>query len=441
MAKTLPAPLPRILRTEEIIPTTARLLDEDRNLLDALTKNTAASEARFENVVYRIAKSDDGQIGLHHVIPLLKYCSPWAESQRACEKATEMRGAYFSEYYKRFDLHELLIAVKQESKNLDHEDQRLLDDMLTSFERYGLSMQDGSESEERVWRLCDQFRRNLREDSTGEWFTPEELDGTQGHVRASGEMSPDGKEYISTEGSSYTIVMKYATSPRTRERLYRAKCQSLAGNVSTFRELILLRDEIARRRGFKSHADSQLYRRLASSTQYVDELLQGLWKTIQPFARAEIQSLEAKKQTFEQEELQAWDIMYYRHMMDAETQVDHGTIAEYFPLQHVMRELLVFLGDCLTLRFDLLSREQIGDATWHPDVEARAVWDERSGSPGEFLGYLYVDLAARPHKRTGGFTTPLQLVRHSPISSYTFSKEVKRRNTHHNMLGLCGARR
>ncbi|CAK7221365.1 hypothetical protein SEUCBS140593_004546 [Sporothrix eucalyptigena] len=63
--------------------------------------------------------------------------------------------------------------------------------------------------------------------------------------------------------------------------------------------------------------------------------------------------------------------------------------------------MLKLFSRCLELRFDRVPPEHAASSSWHEDVETWAVWDEGQKSGDEFVGYLYVDLLARPNKYRG----------------------------------------
>ncbi|KAF5613663.1 uncharacterized protein FTJAE_13874 [Fusarium tjaetaba] len=52
----------------------------------------------------------------------------------------------------------------------------------------------------------------------------------------------------------------------------------------------------------------------------------------------------------------------------------------------------------------------LGGSTWHEDVRAYSVWDDREASKGQFIGYLYMDLLSRDNKYKGSQNVNLQCI-------------------------------
>ncbi len=72
-----------------------------------------------------------------------------------------------------------------------------------------------------------------------------------------------------------------------------------------------------------------------------------------------------------------WDEPYYRRLSPDPDRVDHGAIAEYFPLRHTVSVMMDLFVDCLQLQFKPMSGDVLGEAVWHQDVEVWSVWDDR----------------------------------------------------------------
>ncbi len=99
----------------------------------------------------------------------------------------------------------------------------------------------------------------------------------------------------------------------------------------------------------------------------------------------------------EDKTLYLWDMQYYKQKwLEASYSVDYDSVMEYFPLQSTIHRMLSIFEEL----FGIVCEKTNGDV-WHEDVEIFAVWDNEELGSG-FLGYLYLDLFARPGKHPGG---------------------------------------
>lgn len=109
------------------------------------------------------------------------------------------------------------------------------------------------------------------------------------------------------------------------------------------------------------------------------------------------------------------DLPYYSRMFEKQNySVDHGLIAEYFPLHQTVSKMLTLFGKLFGFVFIEITNTNCESSVpeqgliWHPDVMLYSVWnDEKEG--GGFAGYLYLDLHPRPGKSGGAQCLPLEL--------------------------------
>lgn len=400
MNQTPPQPLPYNLGADEIVPLTIQQIDAERKLIDGITDSIDVSTACFGNVVRPFVELENAQAGERAVIAALKYCSPSLECQHAVEKAEVMWQEYDSNL--RLDLYALVKAVKARGEVVDPESRKLLDRMLLRFEKYGYGLLADDDIQRRLERLnrieelSVKFHRNLREYNGGELFDPEDLDGIP--KKDQEPLNHDRKEFFS-HSSKYYTVMRNAHNPETRKRMQLGISRRYAENVSIFREVILLRDENARELGLPSHAAAKLPYRSAESTEWVEKLMDGLVETLLPHGRADFERVTEMKKRYLKENptirddnstmLMPWDYTYYSAILQKEFQVDHAAIAEYYSLRHTVGAMLDIFADCLQLQFNPIPEGELKDSVWHEEVEGWTVWDDRIGSKGVFIGYLF----------------------------------------------------
>jgi metallopeptidase MepB len=154
-----------------------------------------------------------------------------------------------------------------------------------------------------------------------------------------------------------------------------------------------------------------LENRAVKTTTWVNNFLDDLEQRLLPWGRREMQSLLTRRHLDIPESgdsMPPWDYDYYSRLALEDLHLQHDEIAEYFPLLHTVSAMLEIFASCLQLRFIKLNADVLVGSIWHEDVQAWSVWDEREGSKGDFVGYLYADLLWRPNKHPGSQNANLQ---------------------------------
>jgi len=419
-----PQALPRIMPTEEIVPTMKQILKEQVAVFDHVAKTVHPSAACFENVIKPLIDVENQIQGQISVIAMLRYASPDQAAREASDEAIMHLCQSGSDLTERKDLYLLFKAVKDRAEHLNFEHAKYLDSVMKGFTRTG----HGRLNEDQIRLYLDrrnktdglkrQYKRNVRNDNGGLWLSLDELDGVpaQDLTRFSRDQDVDefdGKDmrFVRFTRADVNAVMQYARNPATRKKMYVAKEKKLPENVALFKQITVLRDENARLLGYANHAAFRLEARVAKTTKWVNNFLDELERALLPRGRQEMQSLLERRNLdlLESEDsMPPWDYDYYNRLVLEDFNVKHNQIAEHFPLQKTVSAMLEVFASCLQLRFAPLDPELLVDSTWHEDVQVWSVWDERETSKGDFIGYLYADLLWRPNKHPGSQNATLQ---------------------------------
>ncbi|KAL2275896.1 hypothetical protein FJTKL_01450 [Diaporthe vaccinii] len=254
------------------------------------------------------------------------------------------------------------------------------------------------------------------------WLSPEDLDGVpQAELDrfSVGKEGPnEGMLFIRTQSADPDIIVRHATNPRIRKRVYLAEMGGLEENVDLLRDIIWKRDDNACLLGYSSHAAFRLERRVAKTVEWVDEFLSDVESNLLERGAAEMKLLMERKASYVQADpkrdepypdcMPPWDYPFYSHIVQEEMNIRHEQIAEYFPLRNTLMSMLNVFASCLQLQFIPLEPETLADSIWHNEVEAWSVWDLREKTRGEFVGYLYADVLQRPGKHKGSQNVNLQ---------------------------------
>lgn len=263
------------------------------------------------------------------------------------------------------------------------------------------------------------FSKNLRDNKAGLWFTPEELEGVPTDVTSNwkkGEGENEGKLFMTFQYTDIFPTLNYAKSSATRQKVFISNENKCNQNVALFREVIILRDEAARSRGYPNHATFRLEDKMAKTPKIADDFLSDLKTRLVPGGKKELEGLKKLKKSdlsnqrsgsADNDRYYLWDHRFYDHLMlEKDYQLDQEKISEYFPLQKSIRGMMQIFETLFGLQFfeitgadrdKLAPSGQGSDLVWHEDVQVFAVWDDEAEG-GEFVGYLYLDLHPRDGK-------------------------------------------
>ena len=424
--KTPPQAPPLFTGTpKSIVEDTKRLVDKSRKVQDKVVAQVKSSDASFENVMLPMAYDENTMALEAHIIGFYQAVAADQELRDASTEAEKLLDDFSIESSMREDVYKVVEAAFHRGEKLDPESQRLLEKERKNYIRNGLGIPAGpkrdrfKEIKKRLSEVSIIFQKNLNEESKGLWFTPEQLSGVPQDVLsgfAKGVGEDAGKIKMTFKYPDLFPVMKYATNPATRKKVFLENENKLNQNVPLFKEAVLLRDEAARLLGYPNHAAFKVEDKMAKTTKTVDDFLGDLKQRLTKGGASEKKILTALKE----KDLKAdgaekdfdgryylWDHRYYdRLMLEQDYSLDQEKLAEYFPLQTCIRGMLHIFDELFGLTFievkgenrDSISPSGKGDdIVWHPDVQVFSVWDDE-GEGGGFVGYLYLDLHPRQGK-------------------------------------------
>ncbi|MBQ2006240.1 MAG: M3 family metallopeptidase, partial [Bacteroidales bacterium] len=203
---------------------------------------------------------------------------------------------------------------------------------------------------------------------------------------------------------SYSPFMKYSSRSDLRKTLYTAyNSKALGGdldNTGICKQIAELRMKIAQLLGYQTYADYALEERMAQTTANVLDLLSELMTPSLPAARAEVAEVLAfaKRNGYEESELQAWDFSYWSEKYkDENYALSDEQLKPYFQLESCIDAVFGLATRLYGLQFEL--REDIPG--YHEDVDVYDVKD----ADGRHLALFYTDFFPRASKRGGAWMT------------------------------------
>ncbi len=418
MSNPLLAPhrFPRFDRigASDLLPALEQVLAENERLIEA----AARAPVCWDNLVRPLEAASDR---LARVWGPVRHLHAVADNE-ALREAYGQGLTRLSAYYSRLGQHRGLyeayrrLADSPEASRWTRAQQESVSQALRAFRLSGVELPEDrrqrlTEIDARLSDLSNRFSQNVM-DAT-EAFAPqvalERLEGLPESVRAravaEGQARQAAGPVLPLDGPTYQAVLTHARDRSLREEFFtawntRASDQGPdAGrfdNGPLMAEILALRHEKAALLGFSSWAERQLTERMADSVTTVTDFLQDLSTRSLPQARAELAELQAHgRDELGLDALEPWDVPYVAEQLRQQRfDVSQETLRPYFPAPRVVTGMF----EIVRRLFGVTVEPMTGVPVWHPDVQLFRVC-----SGEQTLGYFYLDLYARRHKRGGAW--------------------------------------
>ncbi|MFZ4076956.1 MAG: M3 family metallopeptidase [Legionellaceae bacterium] len=387
----------------------ALMLQNNKSNCEALVKKKGPFT--YDNLIAPLDDMDDA---------LSQFWAPIAHLHAVCD--TKALRACFESCLPQLSAYDsyrghhgaLYNAIKSiDSSRLNPTQQKIIDDTLRDFKLSGIGLSTTDKHrfeaiDARLSTLSHQFENNILDaEQQYELHILDEnrLNGLPSHAREAAQARAKEKKLdgfiLNLEFPCYLAVMTYADDRALRETLYTAyvtRASDLSpdkahDNTAIMDEILALRHEKALLLGFKHYAQYSLATKMAPSTEAVFNFLESLIQKTRDRAKQEFMDLE----TFAGQSLQPFDIAYYsQKKKQTLTTFSDEELRPYFPLPHVLKGLFYIIHALYNVHIEAIP-ESVD--VWHPDVHCYRITDEHQ-TP---IGYLYMDLFARPHKRGGAW--------------------------------------
>jgi oligopeptidase A len=289
----------------------------------------------------------------------------------------------------------------------------LVDDALRDFRLAGVALAPEHKARfkklmQELARLQARFEENVLDAATA-WSMlvgdESRLRGLPGHVlrRAQSEAAQRGETgwLLTLDFPTYHAVVTHAEDAKLRRELYEAWSTRASDrgpqagrfdNTEVMREILRLRHDVARMLGYPTFVEYSLANKMAESATEVRGFLDDLAARSLPAGQREVAELEECAGR----PLEAWDVAYYAEKLRrARYDVSDEQLRPYLPVERVLAGAFAVTGHIYGLRIE----RRAGVDVWHEDVRLYDVRDARD----ELRGSFYVDLYARPKKRSGAW--------------------------------------
>ncbi len=269
---------------------------------------------------------------------------------------------------------------------------------------------------ERLAALSQQYSEHVLDATDGYscYVSDEDLAGVPSDAKQAARAAAisDGREgyKLTLHYPSYLPVIQYGENRALREKLYTANVTRASelgpaalDNTQVMRELLALRQEEARLLGYANFAALSVVPKMADSPAQVMGFLRDLAARARPYAKRDLAELRDFARTeLGLPELQAWDLAFASESLKQQRYAfNNQEVKQYFTEPKVLDGLFRIVE---TL-FEVEIREDHAEV-WHPSVRFFRIERRRAGladSGNELVGQFYLDLHARPGKRSGAW--------------------------------------
>ena len=326
--------------------------------------------------------------------------------------------AHSSEIYSNKALFARIDALwaKRDAFDLDDEQARVL--MLThrNFIRAGAGLTGAAEVrmkeiKERLAVLGTEFSQNLLADER-DWhmqLSDSDMEGLPEFLTAAAKAAGSEK---GVEGAIITLsrslvvpFMQFSPRRDLRARAYKAWAARGANGGATdnrdlAREMLALRQEMAKLLGYPDFASFKLETEMAKTPGNVRQLLEDVWAPAKKRAEQDAEVLTVMMHSDGLNgDLEKWDWRYYAEKRrKAEHDLDEATLKPYFQLERMIEAAF----DCANRLFGL-SFEPVDIPLYHSDCRA---WEVTRN--GEHIALFIGDYFARGSKRSGAWCSAMR---------------------------------
>lgn len=357
---------------------------------------------------------------------LLQNVSPSEEIRKAAqEMILKFQDWAIEKAYHR-GLYRAVKKFAERKLSLPPEDSKLLLDTLDEYRRLGLELPEAQQSrlkdlQKKLSAIETEFSTEINDYEDFVEVTREGLLGLDEEFILHLPKTAEGRFKISLQYPEYLPVMEFCSVESTRKSLIIKKYNTARErNVERLNQMIALRDEIAELLGFESYNHYIISDRMAKTPEKVRSFLTAFEKRLTMQGEKELSLLRDLKRSDTQDptaEIHIWDYLYYASLFKRKHfQVDLKALKEFFPLSHVLNEMLAVMGELFSIKF--LERPSGSFPTWHPEVQLFEV----KNLDGSLVGFFYLDLFPRAGKY--GHAAQFNLVGARALDEKTYQAPV-----------------
>lgn len=294
-------------------------------------------------------------------------------------------------------------ADRQHSEPLSDEQRYFITLTIEQYKRSGINLPDEKRAlvmqlKKEIAELSLAFEMNISADQSSIIATHDQLSGVPDSFLNGLNKNEQGCYILKTDYPTVNAVLENCTVSETRKRLSIAfSNRAYPSNEQILKTLMAKRNELAVAVGFNDYSSLDLDDQMIKTPEKAVAFIKDLLVHAQIKANYDVNLLATNipdgVECLPDGTFYSWDLAYIQNQYKKKTlNIDEHHIANYFPMEHTIAQLL----DIYTQFFGIHFIEQSTiDGLWHPDVKVIAA---RKKDTDELLGYLLLDLYPRPFK-------------------------------------------
>jgi metallopeptidase MepB len=409
---------------ETILREVQDLIRVRTKLWDDIEKTVSPETVTVANFMRPILDNENEWIARHQVLCFYASTSPSKDIREASNEAADAFHGCEVDLYLRQDVYRLASSLLERHRShpvdLGAETLRWLEKFQFRFIQNGCALESDlvrdsvREGLKQLEEYQRQFRKNLHDDESGIWLSDEDLRGVPKDFFRRVELGKEeneGKFWVPMKIALVTQILKYAETETTRRRVSTLHQNRLNDkNIPLHRNMVLLRNRLARELGFSNHAAFRCQERMIDQPEKILSFLNEVRVPLVAQGRKEVARLLNLKRADSQssntapETLFYWDHQYYDRLADEqETNLVLSDVSDYFELHQTLRGLMDIYEHLFAIGFQEIKLEEakhtFGEKAAyfkpHEDCRVFGLWD---GSTDSFLGFMYFDFHPRPGK-------------------------------------------
>ena len=386
--------------TNEINAAVEKAIASGNAALDRIGKLTIA-EVNFTNTVRALDDLGSQLSFTDNRLSVIQQTSTNADIRDGATEALRNLEGWMVKIDYREDVYRALKAYADTKPKLQGEDAKLLLETMRDYRRAGLDLPKADRDEVERMRtelssVSLDFEKNVEDAKAPVKFTKAQLEGLPDDFLKQVKTGDDEYTVMANITVNYLRVLDNARQEDTRKRITIAACNlAREQNIPLLQKMLVLRDGIAHKLGYKTYADyeteTKMVKNAATAITFEEKLKTGL----QPKMDAELEEFRKMKVTDTGDantKINIWDWRYYANQLKIQKyNVDAEQLRVYFPYQHVLDGMFAIYQHIFGLKFERVEPPY----KWVGDLQLYAVSDAKTGEP---LGLFYLDMFPRDGK-------------------------------------------
>jgi thimet oligopeptidase len=386
--------------TNQINASVEKAIADGNAALDRVGKLTA-SEVNFTNTARALDDLGSELSYTDNRLSLIQQTSTNSEIRDGATEALKTLEQWMVKIDYREDVYRAMKAYADTKPALEGEDAKLLAETMRDYRRAGLDLPKADRDE--VERLQTElvsvsvdFEKNIEDAKAPMKFTKAELEGLPDDFLKEKKTGDDEYTVMANVTVDYLRILDNAKREDTRKRITIAQCNlAREQNIPLLQKVLVLRDNIARKLGYKTYEDYDTETKMAKNAATAISFEEKLTTGLQPKLDAELEQFRKMKVQDTGDanaKINIWDWRYYANQLKIQKyNVDAEQLRVYFPYQHVLDGMFAIYQHIFGLKFERVDPPY----KWIGDLQLYAVSDAKTGEP---LGMFYLDMFPRDGK-------------------------------------------